>query len=349
MPSIAWEFANPPPARSAPAAPGARGSRAAPAPARLSPPPPTVTSVMKPPPTTAGNSPSHCAATPDSNSPISLLVPMKITPTADTRPRIESGVSQLQHRRANHHGDVVGRPEREQHRQRQRIRRSTARTQSSPRRMPRLPTGAIVPARANRRPRRQPQAHGDRPDRRHRPQPAEARRADVEHVRRVDRQQRGRAAEQHRHHVEHHRRQDHRDAATDSAIPCSRCSATNAARPPARSILRPHERQAANQNHARRRIEEIHGHRDSTTPAEIRPTAARRSTPIETPRSATSSHSETTSSVRVPRRSPSMPASRAHGTSPCRTERNKSTPVARGSTKPRPAPARSPLAPPVRS
>src|SRR5262245_10858188 len=53
----------------------------------------TVASVMQPPSTTDGTRPSHWAATPDSNSPISLLVPMKMMLTAETRPRIESGVS----------------------------------------------------------------------------------------------------------------------------------------------------------------------------------------------------------------------------------------------------------------
>src|SRR6476660_8087165 len=54
---------------------------------------PTVTSVITPPNTTEGTSPRKLAATPDSNSPSSLLEPMKMTLTAVTRPRIESGVN----------------------------------------------------------------------------------------------------------------------------------------------------------------------------------------------------------------------------------------------------------------
>src|SRR4051794_38811256 len=52
----------------------------------------TVTNVITPPNTTDGTSPRKLAATPDSNSPSSLLEPMKMTLTAVTRPRIESGV-----------------------------------------------------------------------------------------------------------------------------------------------------------------------------------------------------------------------------------------------------------------
>ena len=40
-----------------------------------------------------GTAPSHCAVSPDSNSPSSLLAPMKTMLTALTRPRIASGVA----------------------------------------------------------------------------------------------------------------------------------------------------------------------------------------------------------------------------------------------------------------
>src|SRR3954447_15721715 len=53
----------------------------------------TVTSVITPPKTTEGTRPNKLAVTPDSNSPSSLLEPMKMTLTAVTRPRIESGVN----------------------------------------------------------------------------------------------------------------------------------------------------------------------------------------------------------------------------------------------------------------
>ena len=93
--------------------------------------------------------------------------------------------------------------------------------------------------------------------------------------------------------------------------------------------LRPHKHQTANEHHARRRVEQVHGHRIPPRQQESARRAARSSTPIETPRSATSWRSETTSSAPAPRRSPSTPASPARDTSPCRTERNRSNPAAR--------------------
>jgi hypothetical protein len=53
---------------------------------------PTTSSVPRPPITTDGTTPNHAAVTPDSNSPNWFDVPMKSALTADTRPRIASGV-----------------------------------------------------------------------------------------------------------------------------------------------------------------------------------------------------------------------------------------------------------------
>ena len=52
----------------------------------------TISKVMLPPNITAGTVPSNLAAMPDSKSPISLDEPINIEFTADTLPRIWSGV-----------------------------------------------------------------------------------------------------------------------------------------------------------------------------------------------------------------------------------------------------------------
>ena len=53
---------------------------------------PAISSVMQPPITIEGTSPSRLATAPDSNAPISLDEIINIPFTADTRPRIASGV-----------------------------------------------------------------------------------------------------------------------------------------------------------------------------------------------------------------------------------------------------------------
>src|ERR1043165_4076411 len=53
---------------------------------------PTTSSVPMPPKTTAGTVPIRAAVVPDSNSPNSLEAPMNSMETAETRPRITSGV-----------------------------------------------------------------------------------------------------------------------------------------------------------------------------------------------------------------------------------------------------------------
>src|SRR3954463_1014451 len=53
----------------------------------------TTSSVPTPPPTTDATGPNAAAVMPDSNAPSSFDVTMKIVFTADTRPRIGSGVS----------------------------------------------------------------------------------------------------------------------------------------------------------------------------------------------------------------------------------------------------------------
>ena len=67
-------------------------------------------SVPMPPITTAGTVPNHAAVTPDSNSPSWFDAPMNIELTADTRPRIASGVrsctSDMPHDDADHVGDA---------------------------------------------------------------------------------------------------------------------------------------------------------------------------------------------------------------------------------------------------
>ena len=52
----------------------------------------TTSKVPMPPMTTDGTVPNHAAVTPDSNSPSWFDAPMNIELTADTRPRIASGV-----------------------------------------------------------------------------------------------------------------------------------------------------------------------------------------------------------------------------------------------------------------
>ena len=54
---------------------------------------PTTPIVAMPPNTMAGPTPSRAAATPLSNDPTSLEAPMNTFSTADTRPRIGSGVA----------------------------------------------------------------------------------------------------------------------------------------------------------------------------------------------------------------------------------------------------------------
>src|SRR6185437_2803288 len=53
----------------------------------------TTTSVPMPPTTTAGTVPNQAAVVPDSNSPNSFEAPMNSIETADTRPRMKSGVA----------------------------------------------------------------------------------------------------------------------------------------------------------------------------------------------------------------------------------------------------------------
>ena len=75
----------PSPAIESPAAAEARGTRTAVT--------ATTASVAIPPSTTDGTVPSSLAATPDSNAPISLELPMKMALTDETRPSRCSGVS----------------------------------------------------------------------------------------------------------------------------------------------------------------------------------------------------------------------------------------------------------------
>ena len=174
--------------------------------------PSTTISVPMPPETTEITGPKNCATVPDSKAPSSFDVPMNSPFSADTRPRIASGVSTCTSVPRSTTLMLSQAPSRTSRPERQpQVRRQAEGDRHD------AVAGDRGQQRASRalprRPVRLHEGRRDRAERRRGQQPAQLARADVQDVLGVDRHQRGRPAEQHREGVEQHRgQQDARPA-----------------------------------------------------------------------------------------------------------------------------------------